>query len=364
MKIKKTDLVTIIFFFLLSFCKGCGMTSANKIYILIYCIGLAIGSLKMFFSPINKKEMIFLGSFALIGVADFFIAKEMTILFTAISFFLLKDTSINKIIKSMLIGYLLGFIIMIVLPIIGVIKMNVIDFYRPGIGYVSRNAFGYSHPNFLHENFNIILFLLVYLYYEKMNILKYICLALLSYFMYLISYSRTGFIISVGFIVLSLITSKSDKIKRLLPKMCNIILFISIILSFTFAFLYGKYNIIYKIDDLMTGRIAYMNMMLKNYSIPIIKTNSYGNILFDNGYFDLIYNCGLIATILMLYYQIRTNLFIKKHSMYKESIITCMFLIYAIAESCYASSIVNFSLLFFAFTIFKQVEDEKNEKAT
>ena len=168
-KISKNDLVVYVFFFIISFCKGIGMNNSNKIYLIMYVSGVVMATFKLFKVGFTKKELFIILSINAIGILDFILGKETTILFTGITLIFLKKTNIENVIKSLFLGRIIGFLLMIFLPFLGAIDMNTVQFYRNG-GFILRYAFGYSHPNLAHSTFNIIVIMWVYLYYEKINI--------------------------------------------------------------------------------------------------------------------------------------------------------------------------------------------------
>lgn len=351
LKINKNNFSVYIFFFLISLCKGIGLNNGNEIYLIIYLIGMCLAAIKFFRIGFNKRELILVLSIIFIGVLDFFIAMETTILFTGITLAFLKKSNLRSVIKALFWGRVIGLIFMIVLPVSGILKMNVVSFYRNG-EFIKRYAFGYSHPNLMHSTFNTVVIMWLYLYYEKIN-LKNICMCeILNYILYKYTCSRTGFFLLSIFLVIAYFTKNSKKIQEKVPNHLNAIFLCSILIGLVLACGYGKIEIISKIDSILTGRIRYLAILIKNYFPPIIKVHSYQNILFDNGYFDLLYNGGILATIWYVYIQLKTNRIIKEKKMYKEALVIIIFMIYSITESYYASSIMNIGIIFFSYALY------------
>lgn len=352
-KINKNDLVVYLFFFIISFCKGIGLNNSNIVYLIVYAFVIVIAAFKLFKIGFSQKEFFILLSINIIGLLDFIIGKETTLLFTGITLLFLKQIDLKKIIKVLLVGRLMGFILMIILPSLGIIDMNILKFYRNG-EFVFRYAFGYAHPNFAHSTFNIIVIMWVYLYYEKIKFDKIVFIEILNFILYKFTLSRTGFIILAVFLIITYIAKRFNCIEKRIPYYLNIILWGSIILGVFLAFGYGKISWINSLDKIFTGRIRYLSLLVTSYKIPIIKTQTYKGILFDNGYFDLFYNGGILATIWFLKFQMETNDFIKKNKMYKEALITIFLFIYSITESYYVSPIINIGILFFSYVIYKK----------
>lgn len=351
LKINKNDFSVYIFFFLISLCKGIGLNNGNEIYLIIYLIGMCLATIKLLKIGFNKKELISILSILFIGLIDFFIAKETTILFTGITLAFLKKSNLRNVIKALFLGRVIGLIFMIALPVSGILKMNIVSFYRNG-EFIKRYAFGYSHPNLMHSTFNIVVIMWLYLNYEKIN-LKNICICgILNYILYKYTYSRTGFLLLGVFLIIAYFTKKSKKIQEKIPKCLNIIFLCSILIGVILAYGYGKFEIVSKFDTILTGRIKYLSILIKNYFPPLIKIHSYQNILFDNGYFDLLYNGGILATIWYIYMQLKTNSIIREKKMYTEALVIIIFMIYSITESYYASSIMNIGIIFFSYALY------------
>lgn len=361
MKIK-LDVGIYLFWTIISFMKGIGLSSSSPVYIACYIIGILLTFIKIFKVKYKKNELKNLGIILLIGIVNFIVGKETTILFTAIAIATLKDIDIKKILKIMFFTRVIAFIIVIISSLLGIIPNNTIEFYREGIGFVKRMTFGYSHPNLTQASFVLIAVLYVYNYYEKIDLKRVVVLELLNYLIYYFTVSRSGFFILSIFLVYVYLMKRIKRVNKNSKRLLNATLFFSILFSFIVASLYGKNTIVNKMDTILTGRITYMSETIKNYQIPFFSTNKYSNILFDNGYFDLIYNGGLLAFAWYMYNQVKTNKILAKNNLEKEINITLFLFIYCITESYYASIIMNISLVFFAFYIFSNPISENYKK--
>ena len=366
--VKKLDIGVYLFWIIISFMKGIGFSSANPIYVISYVIGILLTFIKIFNVSYRKSELKNICIIFFIGIINYITGKETTILFTAIAIATLKNTDIRKILKIMFLTRIIAFIIMLTLSISGIIPNNSTEFYREGAGFVNRITFGYSHPNLTQASFVLIVVLYVYNFYEKIDLKRIVILESLNYLLYQFTVSRSGFFILSIFLIYVYLTKKIKTIHKNSKKLLNATLFFSILFSFIVAHLYGENSIINKLDVILTGRITYMSETVNNYQIPFFSTNKYNNILFDNGYFDLIYNGGLLAFAWYMYNQIKTNKILAKNNLEKEIIVTFFLFIYCITESYYASIIMNISLVFFAFYIFSNpisencIKEEINDR--
>lgn len=360
-KNEKKVMLVYIFFIIITFCKGIGLSGSNIIYIFAYAIGTFFIALKMLNDSFNKKELFAVLSLVIIGLLDFFIGNTTTVLFTAISLCCLKNINRNNILKIMLWVRIFSFTLMIILSLTGVINNDYILHYRAETGFIKRYCFGYSHPNLAHSTFSIIIFLFGYIYYKKINFFTITFLEIINFILYNFTLSRTGFIILTLYLILLYLFKKIKIIRKIIPKVLKFALLFFIIISIVLAYTYTTSELVKKLDVLLTGRLNYMNILIRNYSIPIIGSDSYNEIvLFDNGYFSMFYEGGLLATIWFVYYLTKTNNFLIKNNKDKEMLLMLFFLFYCMFESYFMNILMNPTLIFICDYIFK--EKKENEK--
>lgn len=357
-KITKSELMAYIYFIIISFFKGLSFSSKSKLYILCYLLGVIFVFFKLFTDKFTRKEVLVIGSLIILGIIGFVAVRETTVLFTAIALICLKNVNIRNVIKVIFWTRLITFIIAIVLPLSGIVEMNTYYFYRASLGTsIMRYSFLYSHPNLAHVSFSIIVVLWGYLYFDKVTFPKILCIGILNYILYYWTFSRAGFIVLTIYIIALYLVKRINFFKKNISKILNLLLLFSIAISFIMAWGYGKYEIFSSINSLFTGRLRYMSMLL-NYTPHLFSGGIYDNIKFDNGYFDLIYNCGILSTLWYIIIQLRTNKFVKKNNLEKESLMIAFFIVYNIIENYYASIVMNISLMFFTYIIFDKSKTE------
>lgn len=357
-RISKSEILVYIFFIMITFGKGIGLSGSNKIYNFAYIIGIILIVIKLMKDKFSQKEFISIALLVGIGVLDFLIGNATTVLFTAISIACIKNIDKEKIFKIMFWTRLVALCLMILLSTLGIIENNIMLHYRANEGFVERYCFGYAHPNFVHSSFSIIVFLFGYIYYSKINIFTISAIEILNLILYTFTLSRTGFIVLTLYLLIIYLIKNIKQIRRLVPKFLKVSIFVFLIMAFLLAYMYTNNEFIKKLDVLLTGRLNYMNILLRNYNIPIIGSDYYNNIvMFDNGYFSMLYEGGLLATIWFVYFYYKTNKYLVNHNMEKEMIVTIFFLFYSMFESYLISILMNPTLIFVAQYIF----DEKNK---
>ncbi len=352
---------TYIFIALLTIAKAIGLSAGNKIYVLIFLIGMTLGVFKIFNERFNHREIALISPVIIIGILCFIIGKESTLLFTALVMITLKNADIKKLVKMMLWIKIIIFVCALLLVHLGLIEDNTIIVWRNGVE-IMRHSFIYGHPNAAHLNLTTILIAWIYVYYEKVNILSVSILGIMNFIFYNYTLSRTGFLIGMLCLILAILYKKSNAIRKVLFNKVNWVFIIMSVITFTTALLYGKWNTLYYIDKLFTGRIYYNNYFLTNIQIPLIGKNNYGHLLIDNGYMSLVYNGGLLAYIWFIFMNIKTGELLKKEKCEKEALLMIVFCIYSLTESFYMNIIINISLLFFSWFIFNQSQTTKKKR--
>lgn len=362
-KITKSEFLILLFIIPITFCKSIGLSSNNKIYYTIFIYGVFLAIVKLFKDKFSKKQFIGFTSIMLIGMLNFILERQTVVLFTAIILCSMKDIKVYKIMKYMFWIRLVAFIGIIVLTISGILENNYLLFYRDG-EYIKRYSFIFGHPNLAHSSFTIIIILGIYIYYNKLNIINVAIIEIINYIMYNFTYSRTGFLICSIFVAFALVYKNSKILKKFCYKNIKYFLIILILITIISGILYSKSDILKKLDNVLTGRIGYISLLVNNYSIPVVGSDKYNSIaMIDNGYISLLYEGGVLATIWYIYYYSRTSKLLIKNNMEKEILVMIIFMIYSMTESFYMNIIMNPSLLFFSYYIFQETnkKGEKNE---
>ena len=354
------ELFFLMFFSLITFGKSIGLGAENNFLRIITITAFLSLIVKLFISKYTFNEFIICFFLILIGLGTYLVTKREGILLSILTLIGLKNIEYKKVFLIAFIIRLFAFLSTISLAMIGVIENNKIVHWRDGTGFIFRYGLGYSHPNLLHSTFFIIVVLFLYLYYEKINVLNCSIIVMLNLFIYSCAGSRTGYYLIIFSVILSIVS----KINRQKTKYLIYRLIIPFCLAFTFitSILYGKYEIINKLDSLFSGRIYYTSYFFKNYSMSLLGNNLYlDNNLIDNSYIILLANYGLIIFILyILSYQKIINYFIasKKN---KELVMISLFSIYGITEGFLSNIFMNLSMVYIGDIIFRSKINTKEK---
>ena len=351
-KQSRYEILILLFISTIIFCKAIGMESENLIYIFLYAVGTVLVALKFLFESHSKRELLILSLGILIGVLDLIIGKSTTFLFTVIVLAGLKNLNIKKFFYIAFYIRFISLILIVFLSTENIIPNHYLIFYRNGLGYVKRYSFIFVHPNIAQSAFVICAIIGIYLYYHKYNIIYFVIIEGLNYFLYKLTYSRTGFLLLSIFLLFTLIYKKSNLIRKFMAFIIPYLPIFYLIISIIAGVEYGRLPLLNKLNVILTGRIYYINYLLK-FKPPLIGSSKYTQFLFiDNGYMSLLYEGGLLALCWFSIVSFKTLKILKKNLLYKDILITFVFLTYCLTESYYMNILMNCSVVFFSYYIY------------
>lgn len=359
---KNKAMLAYIYFALISLCKSLNMTQDNMLYVVLYVVGTICVFIKIINESYTLKELLSMCFLVLVTAIIAFVGKNLTALYFAISIISLKNTNIKNVLKVLFVTKLIGFSLLFTGSLLGIIENNAYIMDREIIGITARYSFGYLHPNITHMHFLTIIILFYYLYKNKTNLMLDFILLVLNYLLYTYTYSRTSFYISTLFLFYHIIIRFKPNIKSFCVYFSKYSFFIFFALSIALAMLWPTSMFVREIDRVLTGRIYYTFIMLERYSIPLIGGNLIASTInYDNGYFGLLYQCGMIFTVYLLFYMFKLT---KKYTYEKkedELIILFFMSLLGFTENIIYTPVVNFSILFLADVIFpkkQKIEDD------
>lgn len=258
----------------------------------------------------------------------------------------------NSYVKTFLYSSILLYLITIFLNIMGVRESN--NLIRITDGEIkTRYTLGFKHPNEVFLFFIPIALTGYYLYSDKKKF--YIIISIVSYILYKLSYSRTGFITIILMIVLHILIKK-DNIREIFKKCLPYMFVCMTVLSMIIAKLYG-YSTDNFVSEALSSRPYFWNLYLSNMNIfSLIGNNVVENWHIDNFYLYLFIELGVIGYI--IYYAIyRKSIKILKNFNEKLILIIFVFMIYGLTETNVIIGSINF-----AFTLQLKAMIEQTKK--
>lgn len=354
LKIEKKNLPVYLLFFIMSFCKGINLTKDSFIYLLIFAASVVLLIFKIYDEKYTRKEIYMTGLFLTLGALIYFMGKNTTPLFFAITISCLKNVDLKKVIKIIFFTKLVSFALMIFLTSTGIIENKVLIHVREEVGLTKRYYFGYSHPNLAQMHLLTLTLMYYYLYGKKHNFIVDIIALSLNYILYLYTYSRTSLYMCIIFLVVNYFTHRSEKSKKnfaLIGKYSFFIMFIiTIVLTLTY-----KTNITQRVDTILTGRIYYWDALWKNFSIPLIGTLKYKTnveLIIDNSYLALLYQSGILFTVLISIMNWKLGNTLYKEKKYELLVMLLFINIFCLTEDFYMIPVINFVALYYQRVLF------------
>lgn len=338
---------------------------------IFYVPSFALLLLSINFNKFKTKEWVTVILTNLIGVTVFLFSKSMTILKITLILSSLKGKDIDNLMKNIfwfsILILLLHLFASIVLDI-GRIYVKA-DFGR---GIVEkRYYFGFSHANALHLLCNLILISYLYAFFIKKKdftkrCISVICCVIFSFVIYKFTKSRTGLIIGIMSIVLSIAYSEKNTDKFRILKNYKILsmAYIGVIAMVLGIIYFCKDTVLYNyLDKLMSNRLYLTNYFIDKYKITLfgqeistVFKTIYGykiDIVFDQGIINPLINYGLVSNLMIYILELKL---IKKcclEKQYNKIMIIMIMIVYSITESILFYPFTNLSILFMSKIIFK-----------
>lgn len=218
---------------------------------------------KILLTKYSKREWIVNLLVLGLGVASFIATgRDEWVLRVLLMLVASKNIDSKEIAKYVLYVTLSGSIIIVVLSLIGIGQpmINAMDYGRDK-GIEMRWTFGMGHPNHIHGLLWYIVTLLIYLYHKRFRWYHYFGLTVLNIVLFLLTVSRTGFLMTQFLLCISIFVTYYQKER--VQKMLHIIGHMAIIGTVMFTIYVGKCGVHGKIletlDRLLTYRLTFID---------------------------------------------------------------------------------------------------------
>ena len=323
----------------------------NYLYILIIVM-MVLTLLSLYNKKMSKHQLLKCLFFLLISSYFVIVNKDVNFLISFLLALVCYTKDENQFIKVFFISSLILYISTIVLGSLNVLESH--NLYRFTDDEVKiRYSLGFIHPNTVFLFFLPIAFAGYYLYGEKLT--YKIILLISSFILYILSGSRTGFIIVLLLLVLNIIIQKKNvlKFKKILPY-----LFIAFtVLSIFIGIKYGNdtNNVITKA---LSNRPYFWNLYIENnLMFSLIGNQEIEGYFIDNFYILLLVGYGIIGYLIYMYLYYKSLKIMKPNK--KIIIIIFLFLIYGLFES---NTIIASIQFIFALQLKELITYSKNNK--
>ena len=352
-----------IYFLTMVGLKALGLSSNNKIFMMIFVISLAFLAVKIIYTEYEPKELAIIITLVLLSTIGFLRAKEQTYFLAAISIAGMKGINFRDLCKKTFWVHLICSAIAVAGSMLGYFQDNIqIVNANTGEAY---HTYGYSDFNVLFVNMFIIAALYIYINYKKLGIKEFILTNILMYWAYDATHSRTGYLLFFGMWFLILLDKfvLKEKTKKRWYTLYTLAPFVMVFLSFLMPYLYevyGKTKWMYEVNRMLTGRLFIMNYYLKLYPFTLFGNtyefwlNNAGKILeiVDNLYVTIYLYSGVVMLIIYVigaFYLLR-KLYHKRFDI--ELILFAILCVYAFMEEFPLNPTVNPFALLLGWVIF------------
>jgi len=272
----------------------------------IYRLTFALFCLKICFTKYTKKEWIWLIAFVVFTLIMYRITGLNLALRAVVFVAAMSDVPLKQMMKYALLLISTGSLIIVVLSFFNIGReIKTVDVFR-GEFYETRYSFGMGHPNSFHFMVLLIIILFLYIYFEKINSIIIGLLFLGHFGLYLLTDSKTGFIVCSMLISGALIFKLCDKLCQ-----CSWIYYMGMMI---FVFCIGvsvwaaavsidawSNPFISQIDNLFSGRIKNLYWdshvragTLNTWTLFADRANYVYEYNFDMGWVRMFYWFGII----------------------------------------------------------------------
>ena len=271
------ELVYFLYFIVLFGSRSIGIYEGNEIYKYMLILGMLLFFLKICITEHTLLEHIIIA--ALIGTAGivYFESGEKGLLLYFTLMLGIKGVSTRKVFRLGTTFLSLSLVVLILLSLSRIIDDVCYLQDRPGIGSFFRRSLGYPHPNTLHTTYVILTMFILYLFGHRNMRRLYACsivLSFISLWLFLYSGSRTGLVISFGYILINLLLAQHGKLSSIIKWSSLFVYPITCLITIIFPMLsetvFGE-----SIDRHLRSRFVIARYYLENNGISVFGQRLY-----------------------------------------------------------------------------------------
>lgn len=275
-----------------------------------------------------------------------------------------KDVNLDKLSKSYLMVTLAGFLGIALCASLGAFGNLALTYdYGRKAGVETRYVLGFGHPNALHGALFAVIILFIYVIEKRRpaisgigRLVTYCGALLLNVFMFFLTDSRTGLVITCFAILLAIVLHYAEKLRN--SRFTYIVGAAVVAFSVGFSVWAAaisehakdKGSIYKKLDRILTGRIWSLFQDTRTHKGTLATWTLFGNEFSGNSFFDMgwvrmfywygiIPSCLILALIAVIIYRVY-----KKRD-YATLILLVTISVYTIIEAAFMSSYIGRNFL-------------------
>ncbi len=339
---------------------GLGMTDVKW----MAGVGLLLLSIKLVITDYTKRELAIIAGMLFAGMVPLVINSDKMLILTIITIIAVKNCAYQKIFlcsavsRAVLMTGKIGLVVVGILPDGYNGELTKYDFITQSIITYEIPNFGYSHPNYLYLGAVSVALLIIVVMKEKAKWYIYLILAAGLYWLYRVTYCRTGFAIWIGILGMLILY----KIVKEIPKAVKCYMYflggIPILLTVATVVISYYHNLgenwAQWINMLVNGRFQRWSWQTKPLYQMILPQYPWKKL--DNGYIYQWYNFGWLIMLLLIGWLTYCSYLLIQKQLYYEIISIAATTGYLIGEAMPLSSTWNPCILLLAIGIYGYTE--------
>ncbi|MDR2889782.1 MAG: hypothetical protein LBV33_08105 [Lachnospiraceae bacterium] len=295
------NLFYYLFWILMLLVKGIGWYDGMPVYNICLLAGAFFIGMKICLTEHSIAEWIFILVLSSLGIIAYFNSHEKGILLAILTLIGLKGISLRHLFKIGLVVWGGCFLIMTILGNFDLVLGSIMAHEKNGLGLVLRKSLGYTHPNVLHVSFAILVAFILYLLTKK-GLTKYILLMVGNIYIFLYSFSYTGFLFVSLLIFSDFYFTYRHKISKPERFILQCILPFCLVFSIVGPHVLDQDGALYRlIDKLMNVRFFASRVVMDTNPLSLFGTELQLNgWALDSSYVNLLLTYGIVLFILFV----------------------------------------------------------------
>lgn len=320
---------------------------------------------KVCLTKYSLKEYTAIFLFGVLGVVSYFATGRNEVLRLVVMIAACKDVDMKRCLKLIFYMTLAGCAAIILLSISGICgEIALTQEYGRG-GVETRYVLGMGHPNALHCMCWALILLGLYLYAEKMKWYYFILLFAVNYFFFLLTGSKTSFLVTALTILLAMILGIFQN--QVLKKICVLTGYLGAVFSVGISVViaaqaYRVYDYVWhgdaakmtmffvRLNDIFNGRIRILvendgfEGTIGTWSLFSRPENNY---FFDMGWIRLFYWFGIIPGCVFVAAVFILMIYCYKKQDYMAALVVISISVYSVIEAHVFSDYLARNYIFF-----------------
>lgn len=338
---------------------------------------------KVCLSRYSVKEYAVMLFFLVIGAVSYFVTGRNEIVRVVMFLAACKDVNMIKCLKMVFWMTLTGCLLIMLLSLFGILgTLSLTQEYGRG-SVETRYVLGMGHPNALQCMVCVLTILGLYLYHRKWKWYYYVLTFLVNFFFFLLTDSKTGFLIAVCAIFLFFLAARirhKNLVKAFMAGNAGVFagsIAISILSAKDAMCLWhyywedamnGKIRFYLFLDTILTGRLHSLietdrhEGIMETWSLFSRPENHY---YFDMGWVRLFYWYGVIPAVLAIMVLTGFLIYFVKKGKREEVVLFSMFALYTVVEAHIVSVYIGRNYLLFIIGMYwwRLMEKEKTQRS-